>query len=82
MNKQEIANEVAVLLCSYLLLCYTEFVPESKTRYQVGWAHMCIIGFNVLMNLGIMLCVIFSNCKRSCRIKYARRHALAAAQNR
>ena len=76
MNKQEIANEVIVLLCSYLLLYYTEFVTDMEVRYNIGWVHMLLIGVNVLMNLSIMVVITVHNCKVDCR----RRKAMAIAR--
>mmetsp|Transcript_12163 Transcript_12163/g.15528 ORF Transcript_12163/g.15528 Transcript_12163/m.15528 type:complete len:172 (+) Transcript_12163:633-1148(+) len=36
--KVEIMNEVTNLLLQYMLLCFTDFVPEAETREQVGAA--------------------------------------------
>ena len=32
-NKVEMYNSVTVLLLSYVLFCFTEFVPDAMTRY-------------------------------------------------
>ena len=82
MNKQEVANEVIVLVCSYVLLCYTEFLTDMETRFMVGWFHMSLIGLNVVMNLTFMFYVIFSDCIRKCKLRMARRRALKALEAR
>ena len=37
LNKQEIFNESTVLISSYTILCYTEFVSDQETKYKIGW---------------------------------------------
>ena len=37
MNKQEMFNEICVLISGYVMLLYTEFVGDLETRYTIGW---------------------------------------------
>ena len=37
MNKQEVFNEICVLISGYVMLLYTEFVGLEETRYTIGW---------------------------------------------
>lgn len=48
MNAIEIFNELTISSCFYLSYLFTEYVPESKTRYMVGW----LLTFLVLFNVG------------------------------
>ena len=35
-NNLETTNEVLTMLIMYHIFCFTDFVPEEKTRYYIG----------------------------------------------
>ena len=72
MNKQEIINETSVLVASYLLYLYTEYVSDAEMRYNLGWVHVGILGINLLINLSIMARVTVMSCK----LKFKRKAAM------
>lgn len=37
-NKLELYNNFSILVVSYCLLCFTEFVPDPMARYNIGYA--------------------------------------------
>ena len=47
----EIINETLVLLNSYFLMIYSDFIPDLKTRYTMGWQNIWIISLLVGINL-------------------------------
>ncbi len=54
-NIMEIFNEFTVLVCSWLLIMISEFVPDVSTRYMVGWAMICITCSNLMINIGLVV---------------------------
>ena len=53
-------NEYTVLLLSYLLMCFTDYVPESETRSEIGIYYMVIGLGNLSIHLFIM---ILTSCR-------------------
>ena len=43
-NFIETFNEVANIFTLYLLMCFSDFVPERLTRNQVGWFFIGLLG--------------------------------------
>jgi hypothetical protein len=50
LNRIEIFNELCLLITSYFLFLFTDFVPDIKTRYMLGWAFIGISLFNIAVN--------------------------------
>ena len=63
MNRQEVFNEGTVMLAGYVLLHYTDYVLDGETRYLFGWINIGIIGFNLVINLAIMMLTSGHICK-------------------
>ena len=62
LNKQEIFNELMVLLSGYIMFLYTEFVPEYETKYLIGWFHVGLILVVLMGNIGIMCKLNIQEC--------------------
>ena len=60
-NSTEIINEITVLLSSYHLFCFTEWVYDVDRRLEIGWSLVGFIVFNVIVNVVIFLVTIFKN---------------------
>ena len=58
LNYQEVFNEITVLLASYHLFCFTEWVYDLNARFLIGWSLLAVIAINVVTNIGIMLFVV------------------------
>jgi hypothetical protein len=52
----EIFNECCLLVSSYFLFLFTDFVPDVKTRYMIGWGFVGLQIFNIGIN---WLCMIY-----------------------
>ena len=50
-NTLEIINEIIVLLASYHLFCFTEWIYDFERRWEIGWSLVMLIGLNVTINL-------------------------------
>ena len=57
-------NECLILIGSYGLMVFTEFVPDVETRYKNGWAMIAVVAFTIGIN---MMFLIGSNIKDICR---------------
>ena len=54
-NNQEIINEITVLIASYPLLIFTNWVWDMDTRVNAGWFLIACIMLNVILNISILL---------------------------
>ena len=54
-NYQEIINEITVLIASYPLLIFTNWVWDMDTRVNAGWFLIACIMLNVILNISILL---------------------------
>ena len=57
-NDQEIINEVTVLIASYPLLCFTNWVWDMNTRLNAGWFLVACILLIMLFNILILVFAI------------------------
>ena len=53
-NRLEIFNECMLMLVMYTFMCFTDFVPDLETQYQVGYVSCGLVIFQLLVCLGIM----------------------------
>ena len=53
-NNLEVLNEVLILLNSYFMLIYSDFVGVVEARYQMGHVNIYIVVALVSVNLGII----------------------------
>jgi len=72
-NIQELVNEYIFLLILYLLPLYTDFVPSSIQRYNIGWVGCALLGVLLLVNVIISFQTIIKGyCARKLKQKIAR----------
>ena len=50
LNYMELFNESSLLVTSYFLLTFTDFVPEPETRYTIGWVFSGVVALNLIVN--------------------------------
>ncbi len=58
-NRLETFNEVLLLLIMYIMMCFTDFVPDLQTQYGIGYVACILVVGHLLVNLGIMLTTSF-----------------------
>ena len=63
-------NEIIVLVASYHLFCFTEWVYDLNVRFQVGWSMLVFLVINVATNITIMLCVVFKQAIQKIKVMY------------
>ena len=49
-NKLQLMNEAVIIVCSYYLFLYTDYLPHIEVRYAVGWFNIFTIALAVLLN--------------------------------
>jgi hypothetical protein len=51
----ELFTEFCFLTFGYTVMCFTFFVPDAETRFQIGWGSVCIISLNLVVNMVLIL---------------------------
>lgn len=72
-NVQEVFNEVTVLVASYHLFCFTEFIWDQERRYELGWSLVGTIVLNVIFNFAILGWFICKTCCASLKTRYKKK---------
>ena len=54
-NHKELMNEAFIMLCTYFLFFYSEFVPDRNSRYLMGYVNIGCLGLMVLFNLTVIV---------------------------
>ena len=63
-------NEFFCLLTSYHMFTFTEFVPDTKTRNQIGMSLMVLTCFDILINLGVITVLTLAVIVRKAKLLY------------
>ena len=63
LNRMEIFNECCLLVSSYFLFLFTDFVPDVKKRYMIGWGFVGLQIFNIGVNWLCMIYKVFEALK-------------------
>ena len=78
MNYIEVMNEVTLLLLTYTLWCFTDFVPEAETRHLLGFVFIATSQGNVIVHLILMVCETMKRIELGCKRCINRRKASAS----
>ena len=54
-NGIELTNETLILINTYFMIIYSDFVPDPKTRSLMGSVNNLILALMILINLFIIL---------------------------
>ena len=77
-TKMEVFNECTIIVLHYGLMCFTDYVPEPSTRYQIGWPYIALFLSNLLVHLSLLVLGSSKQVNNCCRRRYYnRRRALA-----
>ena len=69
-NHIETMNECTIMLLSYLLMCFTDYVPEAETRSELGVSYMSVSLGASGIHLIILVVTNIKYVKLYIRIKY------------
>lgn len=59
----EIFNESTLLVSSYFMFLFTDFVDDVQMRTTLGWVYIGIVGAMIVVNFGCMLFKVFETVK-------------------
>ena len=71
-----ITNEIVVLICSYLVLLFTEFVPTPEDRLQFGYVYLVLFLFESFLNVIMLLIMTTKDVIKLIRRYRARKSTL------
>jgi hypothetical protein len=55
LNKLEIMNEFFVILVSYHLILFNDYLPNPELRYSIGWSTITLTSLALLINMIVIL---------------------------
>ena len=67
MNNLELFNELNLLLCLYMLPCFTEWVTSAAVQYSYGWVFVYMIGPLFMINIGYVIMLAIEMCTKKCK---------------
>ena len=75
LNFMELFNEGSLLVCSYTLLVFTEYVEDPHMRSEIGWFYAFIVSLNFVINwltlfyrlITVNLLTLFRKLRDKCR---------------
>ena len=59
LNKMEIFNESTLLMSSYFMFLFTDFVDDANMRSKLGWVYIGVIGLLIVVNFGCMIIKVY-----------------------
>ena len=68
-TKMEVYNECTIIVLSYGLLCFTDFVVDPVMRYELGWYYMAASVTNILVHIIYLASGSGVRVKLTCRRK-------------
>ncbi len=71
---QEVVNESTVVIASYHLLCFTEWIYDIDRRLECGWSLLILIALNVLFNITLILTFVIKTFYRNLRLRLLKRN--------
>ena len=72
-NNLELVNEVIILLNSYFLFIYSDFVGDVYVRYSLGWYNVGAIGALVTVNLLLITLTTGKKSLYKCKVWQAKK---------
>ncbi len=58
-NLIEAFNELSILIGSYHMFLFTDFVPDQTIKYLIGWSLILVTLLNILVNFILMTVLSF-----------------------
>jgi hypothetical protein len=66
-QRTELFTEVCFYLFGYTVMCFTNFVPDAETRFQIGWVSNGIISLNLVANIVLIIVAILTQAKNAAK---------------
>jgi len=65
--RMAVMDECTILVLSYFLLCFTDFVPEAESRSEIGHVYIAVVLSNVLVHFIFLMHDSGSKSKLRCK---------------
>ena len=62
-----------MLIASYHLLAFTEWIWDMERRYEAGWSLIALIVLNVCFNFAVLAVVVIKDSIRKTKLKYLKK---------
>ena len=67
----EVFNEATIVVLTYHMICFTDFVPDANTRYPVGYSYIAFASASLLIHILIMMTNFIRNLVKYSKPKWA-----------
>ena len=75
-RKNEIFNEVVMILLLYTLISFTEWGPNIETKFMLGFVTCGLVSLHLLINIGIMITSSTKGVVKKCRLSsFSKKHS-------
>ena len=71
--KNEIFNEIVMILLLYTFISFTDWVPNMETKFKLGYVACGLITLHLMINIFIMLTSSVKGCVNKCRLSSHRK---------
>ena len=75
-NFIQVFNEVIILVCTWYLFLFTEYVPNPVDRHLFGQGFIYLIGFNCTINILLLIFLLCKSIKAAIKTKFAKRTSI------
>ena len=72
-NFTQIFNELIILVSCWSLFLFTNYVPDPRLRHKFGKGFIYLLGFNVIVNLILMVYVLCKKAKLALKSKLCKK---------
>ena len=62
-------NEVTNIILLYHLFLFTDWIPDPKDRYIIGWSFIAVTVGNMLVHFTLMIIASVCECVETCQNK-------------
>ena len=69
----KLANELCILLNTYFMIVYCDFVGNAEARYEMGWYNLGIMIAQVLVSGGLVVINQGQTVIKAIRLQYLKR---------
>ena len=73
-TRTENFNEVILMLVLYTMMCFSPFISDVQTKYNIGYVSNGFVALHLLINVGIISYATFKQTKREYRLRYYKKN--------
>jgi len=73
----DIFNESCIMILCYFSVTYTQFVPDNKTKYDIGWIAVAVFALNLGCNLTYIIYKTVTALRKKCKDRSKKKKRVA-----